>query len=203
MCSDSSRKRRPRNDSSSCSHRSAIYSQRIPLAGLRSLDRLRLHRPRCRWLVHFQKTHTDAGPRRNHHLDRLGDCPNTKRRELGSGRRRAARIRPRNAVGASVKQPEDLTPNEVALAATHGVLRRKEKLEGKRADRPQNGRSTWDNEIEGSCAELWYSKWRERYWSGVSHLKANDCGNEEVRWTQHFSNGGLIVYAHDKDDAKL
>jgi hypothetical protein len=102
-----------------------------------------------------------------------------------------------------MKPTEDLTPNEVVLAATHGILRRKEKLEGKRTDRAQNGRSSWDNEIEGACAELWYSKWRERYWSGVSHLKASDCGNEEVRWTRHLSTGGLIVYPHDVDNAKL
>lgn len=93
-----------------------------------------------------------------------------------------------------------LTPNEVHLAASHGLLRRYEKLQGKRNDRIQKERSNWDNEIEGSCAELAWCKHLGVFWTGVSGLKAKDGANMEVRWTKH-ETGGLIIYPHDDDDA--
>ena len=89
-----------------------------------------------------------------------------------------------------------LTPNEVHLAASHGLLRRYEKLQGKRSDRIQKERSNWDNEIEGACAELAWAKHLGVYWSGVSDLKAKDGADMEVRWTKH-EEGGLIIYPHD------
>ena len=93
-----------------------------------------------------------------------------------------------------------LTPNEVHLAASHGLLRRYEKLQGKRGDRIQKERSTWDNEIEGSCAELAWAKSQGKFWTGVSDLKAKDGADVEIRWTKH-EDGGLIVYPHDDDNA--
>ena len=76
-----------------------------------------------------------------------------------------------------------LTPNEVHLAASHGLLRRYEKLQGKRSDRIQKERSNWDNEIEGACAELAWAKHLGVYWSGVSDLKAKDGADMEVLLT--------------------
>jgi len=93
-----------------------------------------------------------------------------------------------------------LTPNEVHLAASHGLLRRYEKLQGKRGDRIQKERSTWDNEIEGACAELAWAKTQGEFWTGVSNLKAKDGADVEIRWTKH-EEGGLIVYPHDDDDS--
>ena len=94
----------------------------------------------------------------------------------------------------------ELTANEVHLAASHGLLRRYEKLAGKRKDRMQKERSNWDNEIEGSCAELAWAKYREQFWTGLAGLKAQDGVGVEIRWTKH-DHGGLIVYPHDDDDA--
>ncbi|MGA0128435.1 MAG: hypothetical protein ACO3I1_04000 [Burkholderiales bacterium] len=91
-----------------------------------------------------------------------------------------------------------LTPNEIHLAATHAIMRRFEKHQGKRSDRIQKERSTWDNEIEGACAELAFAKHLNAYWSGVSDLKAKDGAGMEVRWTKH-ETGGLIIYPHDDD----
>lgn len=94
----------------------------------------------------------------------------------------------------------ELTPDEVHTAALHGLLRRTQKLAGKRADRVQQQRSSWDNEVEGACAELAFCKWRGVYWSGLSQLRARDGGDFEVRYTVHEGNGGLIIYEHDVDD---
>lgn len=93
-----------------------------------------------------------------------------------------------------------LTPNEVHLAASHGLLRRYEKLAGRRGDRIQKERSNWDNEIEGACAELAWAKYSGSYWSGVEKLRAKDGAGVEVRWTKH-KEGGLIIYDTDDDSA--
>lgn len=93
-----------------------------------------------------------------------------------------------------------LTPNDIHLATSHGLLRRTEKLQGRRTDREQNERSTWDNEMEGVCAELAWCKHLNLFWSGVSGLRAMDGGGVEIRWTKH-DTGGLIVYDHDHDDS--
>jgi hypothetical protein len=96
-----------------------------------------------------------------------------------------------------------LTPDEIHLAASHGLIRRHQKLSGNRQDRQQRHRSTWDNEIEGVCAELAFCKWRGVYWSGVSGIRAKDGGTVDIRWTKHYGTGGLIVYPHDDDTAVL
>jgi len=90
-----------------------------------------------------------------------------------------------------------LTPDEVMLGAFHGLTRRSQKLHGNRGDREQRGRSTWDNEIEGACAEIAFCKMRGIYWSGVSGMKSKDGGNVDIRWTKHYETGGLIVYPKD------
>jgi hypothetical protein len=93
-----------------------------------------------------------------------------------------------------------LTPNEIHLASSHGLLRRYEKLLGRRGDRIQKEESTWDNEIEGACAEFAWAKHLGLHWTGVSDLRAKDGGGMEVRWTKH-DHGGLIVYGHDNDES--
>ena len=92
-----------------------------------------------------------------------------------------------------------LTVDEVAMAASHAMTRRAQNLRGNRGDREQRDRSTWDNEVEGACAELAFCKYRGVYWSGVSGLKARDGGFLDVRWTKHFGTGGLIMYPKDED----
>lgn len=93
----------------------------------------------------------------------------------------------------------ELTPDEVHLAASHGIVRRHQKLSGNRKDRMHTKRSDWDNEIEGACAELAFCKYRGIYWSGVGGVRSKDGGNVDIRWTKHEGSGGLIVYPHDSD----
>lgn len=94
----------------------------------------------------------------------------------------------------------ELTPDEVHTAALHGLFRRAQKIAGKRSPRKQMMRSSWDDEVEGACAELAFCKWRGVYWTGLSQLRARDGGEFEVRYTHHEGNGGLIIYEHDIDD---
>src|SRR5262245_38262643 len=96
-------------------------------------------------------------------------------------------------------QSVKLTPNEVQMAANHAVLRQADAL---RSNRHHSGirtaPMTWDNQIEGACAELAYCKAYGLYWSGASELGAVDCGGvANVRWTRH-SHGGLFVYERDR-----
>ena len=95
-----------------------------------------------------------------------------------------------------------LTPNEIHMAACHGILRRYEKLCGKRGDRPQKERSSWDNEIEGACCELAVANWLGVPWSGAQKFQAVDVGSFEVKWTRHQGKGGLIVHTYMDDDVK-
>lgn len=95
-----------------------------------------------------------------------------------------------------------LTPNEIHLAASHGLLRRYEKLQGKRGDRAQIEESDWNNEIEGACCELAVANWLGIPWSGARKLRAEDVGEFEVKWTRHDGKGGLIVQKYMDDDAK-
>lgn len=96
-----------------------------------------------------------------------------------------------------------LTPDEIQLAATHGILRRHKKLLGLRGDRMQKERSNWDNEIEGVCAELAWCKLFKIYWSGLAGIRAKDGGAVDVRWTKHFDRGGLIIYPNDDDETVI
>jgi hypothetical protein len=92
-----------------------------------------------------------------------------------------------------------LTPGEVYLASMHGIWRRIYKIDGKRQDREQKERSIWDNEIEGSCAEMAWCKYLGVYWSGVADVKAKDSELAEVRWTRH-EDGGLLMYSRDNNE---
>lgn len=92
-----------------------------------------------------------------------------------------------------------LTADEVHLAASHGLIRRHQKLSGNRGDRMQRYQSDWNNEIEGACAELAFCKNQGIYWSGLGGIRAKDGGPVDIRWTRHQDSGGLIVYPHDDD----
>ena len=71
--------------------------------------------------------------------------------------------------------------------------------EGKRGDRQQIGESTWDNEIEGACAELAWCKHWGQYWSGLSGIRESDGAGVEVKWTM-YPNGGVILNTKLSDD---
>lgn len=95
-----------------------------------------------------------------------------------------------------------LTIDEVAYAAFHGLWRRTKKLSGEHADREQTlKRSTWDNEIEGACAELAYCKFRGIYWTGATGLRSVDGGRDEIKWTHH-NGGGLILNRSASDGVR-
>lgn len=94
-----------------------------------------------------------------------------------------------------------LSAEEIHLAASHGLMRRFIKHKGLIKDRMQKEQSSWDNEIEGACAELALCRYRGIFWSGASKFKGKDAGDVEVRWTKHIGTGGLIVYPHDEDGA--
>ena len=96
-----------------------------------------------------------------------------------------------------------LTADEVCMAASHAIIRRRAKLIGERQDRAQKEDSNWDNEVEGACAELAFCKHHRVYWSGVSGLRAKDSALMEVRWTRHYDVGGLIVYRLQADASRL
>lgn len=96
-----------------------------------------------------------------------------------------------------------LTMDEVRAACYHGVQRRIKKLNGERQDRAQGKRSTWDNEMEGACAELAFAKYYGVFWGGLSGLRAADCLGFEIRWTNHFDRGGLLIYRNDQDDRRF
>lgn len=95
----------------------------------------------------------------------------------------------------------ELTPDEIALAASHGVIRRHQKHCGHRGDRVHNMRSSWDNEINGVLAEIAWCKLRGIYWTGCGGIHAKDGGDVEIRWTHHENKGGLIVYGTDNDES--
>lgn len=94
-----------------------------------------------------------------------------------------------------------LTPNEIHLAASHAVRRRVEAIEKKRKQRGDEALTRhvpWDNEIEAACAELAYCKDKGIYWTGVTAIRAPDCGGVDVRWTVHKDKGGLPVLPDDQ-----
>ena len=92
-----------------------------------------------------------------------------------------------------------LTPDEIFLAASHGIFRRVKFHEGKREDREQKERSTWDNEIEGACAELAWCKYWNNYWTGLTGIRKIDGAGVEVKWTRH-ANGGVILKRNSDND---
>lgn len=94
-----------------------------------------------------------------------------------------------------------LSPDEVHLGATHGVLRRFQHFNMHRRDYSVIARNDWDNDIEGALAELAFCKARSQYWSGLGGVRAKDGGNVEIRWTKHFGTGGLLLYDGDDDDS--
>lgn len=96
-----------------------------------------------------------------------------------------------------------LSPQEIHLAASHGLLRRFQALEGRRGSRKEIEASDWNNEIEGACCELAVANWLKIPWSGARNLRADDVGEFEVKWTRHDGTGGLIVQTYMEDEKKF
>lgn len=96
----------------------------------------------------------------------------------------------------------NLTLDEVRVACYHGVDRRMKKLNGERGDRPQSDRSTWDNELEGSCTELALNKYYGLYPTSLAGLRAPDSLEWEIRWTNWYDSGGLLIYPDDANDRR-
>lgn len=97
-----------------------------------------------------------------------------------------------------------LTPNEVFAAAHHALIRRMGNLNGLRQEHRVNpDHDPWDNDIEASGAEMAFNKYFDKFWTGLSGLRAPDARWGEVRWTRHKDTGGLIVYPKDDDQRRF
>lgn len=95
-----------------------------------------------------------------------------------------------------------LTLDEIRFAAYHAVDRRMHQMNGNRSRYGQVYQPVWDDEIESTCAELAFSKFRGTYWSGLTGANSADCGHEDVRWTRH-TNGYLAVYPRQADERRI
>jgi len=94
----------------------------------------------------------------------------------------------------------ELTPKEMIVAATMGVMRQVENL--KLGRRPAHGAGTsadWQKHIEGCLAEFAAAKALGLYPAGAATFRAPDLGGTlEVRSTQH-PRGRLLVHPEDPD----
>ena len=96
-----------------------------------------------------------------------------------------------------------LTVNEIRLGAFHAVDRRTHNLaRPNRVERSRQSRYPWDDEIQSILAEMAFCKWKGIYWTGLSAKRAIDCGLDDVRWTNYYGTGGLIVYTDNAPDAQ-
>lgn len=95
-----------------------------------------------------------------------------------------------------------LTPREIMLGATMGVMRHIQDLRDRRAGvNQQPAHLAWQVKIEGALAELAVAKALGDYWSGASYRGAADSGGIEVRMTR-YQDGCLFLHEHDKSDAR-
>lgn len=93
-----------------------------------------------------------------------------------------------------------LTPSEMIVAASVGVLRRVTSLKNGITDRAYaQKRNPWQMDIEGACAEAACAKGLGIYWgAGINTFKAADIGGRlQVRSTQSRTNKLII---RDRDD---
>ncbi len=91
---------------------------------------------------------------------------------------------------------------EVFRCGSVGIMRRITALKN---DKPTrfDPRDPWGVDIEGACAELAVAKMLGRYWHAIvanPNGLPGDAGEYQVRSTAH-TNGQLVVYEHDPDEA--
>lgn len=95
---------------------------------------------------------------------------------------------------------ETLTADEIFVAASHALLRRfftYRGMNGQGKRKQLHEGSTWDDEVEGACAELALCKLRNLYWSAAAGHGVKDAGFAvDVRWVRK-PHHGLIVQEGD------
>lgn len=94
-----------------------------------------------------------------------------------------------------------LTPSEVMIAATTGVMRRIASFQKKlKNNHGLESGHDWQYDICGAMAEMAFAKWKNLYWSSsVWSMKQPDVGGVQIRSCQsHFGN--LILRKGDNPD---
>lgn len=95
-----------------------------------------------------------------------------------------------------------LTPEECRLAIVVGTERNLGNVLQGRQHRHGYAGGGWSIHIEGAAAELAYSKFRDRYWTGAladSPVHTGDVGLVEIRSTAR-PDGALIIHRTDHDE---
>lgn len=94
-----------------------------------------------------------------------------------------------------------LTWPEVLLGVNAGIMRRVSAMRRGRCNPfPEEGRSIWDRDINGSLAEVAVAKWAGAFWSGtVGRIDTPDVGNLQVR-SKTQDGERLVIRPDDKDD---
>tara|TARA_R110000803_G_C11989495_1_gene321960 strand:- start:9029 stop:9499 length:471 start_codon:yes stop_codon:yes gene_type:complete len=93
-----------------------------------------------------------------------------------------------------------LTPSEMVLAASAGVMRNVKNINAKLKDAykadPNQG---WQMHIEGALGEMALAKFLGLYWPGVGKMRGTDVGEVDVR-TRSRADYELILHEKDPDD---
>lgn len=93
-----------------------------------------------------------------------------------------------------------LTPAEIMLGATAGMMRQVENIKNNARPFYGAGRDNdWQLNIEGVLGEMALSKHLGIYWKGKGTMRAPDVGDVDVRTTAH-EGGHLILHPNDPDD---
>jgi hypothetical protein len=93
-----------------------------------------------------------------------------------------------------------LTPAEIYIAATAGIMRQTQNLKDNRTPGDNLGNSNnWQIHIEGCLAEMAVAKYLNFYWPGKGELRECDVGTVDVRSTSNMRYG-LILHESDPDD---
>ena len=97
-----------------------------------------------------------------------------------------------------------LTPQELMIAATVGVMRQITNLRDCRRDaHGAEAKYGWQYHIEGACGECAVAKACGAYWNGnLGNLKADDVGRLQVR-AGSGEDYRLIIHDTDPDERKF
>ena len=97
----------------------------------------------------------------------------------------------------------NLTPAQVIIAASAGVLRQAENLKlGREPAHGAGALNNWQIHIEGALGEYALSKFLNIYWPGKGQLRAPDVGLVDVR-TATRPDSRLILHPDDPDDRQF